>query len=162
MKHAAIAVCVLAASFTTATANAGEAGSPYLGVVYSMGTFDGSNPAAFGVRGGYYFTERLAGEAHVLIASTTSNGTKIDAGFAGFIRGEMPFTETVTGYGLVGYGSSDVSIGAVKTSYASVAYGVGAEFAFSKKMGVNVDWINYANANNRTLTAISGGVKFKF
>ncbi len=164
MKRTLIATAVLATAIS-APVYAGNPGHAYAGIDYSFDSFSGpgvsSNPANFGIRGGYYFTENVAGEVHFLTGGTTDKGIKVDQVVAGFIRGELPASKTVVGYGLLGYSTADVT-GAATKSNSGFAYGVGVDFGLTDSTAINLDYIQYFNANSQTLTAVSAGVKFTF
>jgi opacity protein-like surface antigen len=164
MKRISIGVAVLALTLA-APVYAGNAGHAYGGIDYSFGSFSGpgvsANPGNFGLRGGYYFTDNIAAEVHVLTGGTTDKGIKVDQVVAGFVRGELPATEGLAIYGLLGYASADVT-GAATKSNSGFSYGAGVEYAVSNQVGINLDYIQYFNANSQTLTSLSAGVKYNF
>lgn len=161
MKRTLIATAIATIALATPV-YAGSAGSGFVGLDYVYGSFTGgTNPANVRIKGGFYITDNIAAEVHVLTAGTTDGGIKVDQGLAGFIRGELPVSDSINVYGLLGYGSADVS-GAATKSNSSVAYGAGMEFRLADNVGINVDYTQYFDANNQKLGGLAAGVTYKF
>jgi opacity protein-like surface antigen len=161
MKRILFATTLLALACAT-PAYAGSAGTVLFGIDYAYGSFTGgASPANVLIRGGYYFTDNIAGEVHVLTAGTTDSGIKVDHAYAAFVRGEFAVSQSINLYGLLGYGSGDVS-GAATRSNSSPAYGVGAEIGIGDNVGIDVAYIQYFNANNQSLSDVTAGMTYKF
>ena len=157
---------------------ADKMGTRYMGVDYSMFTYDETGfpeaePSALRLKAGYFFTDNVAVEGQLgfgIEDDTITSGIPITLELDNFIsvllRGQIPLANTFNIYGVVGMTRADLtaSSGAIAISDAdtSVSFGVGADFEVSDDMYLNVDYMSYLDETAYDLTAFSVGLRFNF
>ena len=159
IKNVFGAIVALSALGYVSTANAEDSSKFYLGAGYSQ--FDGGDglkpTVAFGIAG-VSLTKNWSIEgrfgAGVNDASTSIGSVRVNNYYGAFVRGSIPAGESVSLYGLVGYGTGEVEARAfgfsASASESSEAYGIGAELNFgnSKAHHLGIEWARFFKDTN--------------
>lgn len=175
------ALTLLAGGIATG-ANAGEIEKPYVGLDYSVFTFDAGSsvefkPHAARVRAGSVLTKFLAVEAH---AGTGIKGDTITVNFgapvgvldvrsdveslyAVFLRPQIS-AGNLHLYALAGYGYAKMELSLPHTDVnadedsGDVSFGGGAELYLDTNWGVNINYIRY----QEDVESFGAGVAYRF
>lgn len=118
---------------------------------------DGANVSGVYVRGGYDFTPFIGAELEAQFGvwdDTVNLGGGLTAdvglnyGVAGFMKAQYPVAEQLSVFGRVGYAWAEFDASAAGLSFQDdddgLAYGVGAEWAFSGPNAIRFDYTRYS------------------
>ena len=130
---------------------------------------DSAKTYGVNLKAGYSFNEYLALEAKYLY-TPWGDESKTLRHYGLYIKPTAPINENIDVYGLLGYGKTKCQT--LNESFKGFAWGLGAEYNFSKKKdGLKNGWGVYAEytrplkksgTKNITTNALSGGVSYHF
>lgn len=182
MKKLTTAVLLMGA--LSAPVMAGNyAGVQYAMTTYAVDGFDDAEPKALVGIFGKNITDNFAVEGRLGLgmSSDTINfdfggfnfdgEAEIDNFFSVFAKGSVPMGQAAKFYGLVGLTSGKITTTVTETSTGTSAsgsdtetdlsYGVGVEFGGGNTTGT-LEYVNYIDKDDYTISAISLGANFKF
>ena len=145
-----------------------EESNLYVGVGIGLSKVEGSITSTTNTSFilGYFINEFSSAELRYLsLISNPKNETNNQSLelFSFFIKQSIPLDLLITPYVLIGYGNVKYS----NVNEASLQYGVGLEYAQSKKVNIFIDYINYFNGTindteNSDITALNLGAIYNF
>ena len=173
-----IALAAFAVSATAVQAQLyGEVGYTALKIKQTSGanTLQAS-PGVLGATIGYDVHKNVAVEAMGVFGinedTVKSNGTsvaakaKMDSSYGVFLKPKTMLGESFEVFGRLGYMSSKVSVTgagyAGSTSDSSFAYGLGANYYFTKTTYLTANYMNLYNKNNTKVDGLTFGLGMKF
>lgn len=153
-------------------------GANYQKVTYSEDGFSDIKPATVGLRLGYGFTENFAiegrfgvgsgaGDATIRVSGTNYPVSMNVENYAGaYVKLIAPANEVFSVYGVIGASSVKVKLSSgsisMTDSDSSASFGVGADIAFSKSVGLNLEWTKLLKKDGVDMNALSAGMTFGF
>ena len=166
---------IVAVYLLSASAMAAGAGSNYAGVQYGIATYSESgfpdfNPSVIVARIGHNFSKNLAVEGRFGAGLADDTQTvlgvpiaiEVDSFLSIFLKGTASVSKRVGIYGLVGY--SDVEVTASAPGVSVSASGDGISFGLGLDLGEtwNIEYVNYIDENNASLSSLNIGANFAF
>jgi len=163
-----LALASLAAVLAAAPAAFAQ-GDVELGASYSHVDLGPAEVGALTGRGSYFFTRHLGieGEASVGVKDDNIGAGKVelDHSFGAFGVLRAPVTDRFDLFGRLGYAKSELSASvpgvSVSQDFDGVAYGVGARYYFTERLGLRGDFTKYEGDNNDA-DVISVGAVVRF
>ena len=143
-----------------------EESNLYAGVGIGLSKVEGSITSTTNISFilGYFINEFTSAELRYLTLLSDSNTKQHSLElFSFFIKQSIPLDSRITPYILLGYGNVKYS----NVNETSLQYGVGLEYAQSKKVDIFIDYINYFNGTindekNSDITALNLGAVYNF
>jgi len=169
-KSLMLAACLLS---TSAMAAENYAGVQYAMVTYSESDIPDFNPSALVARVGHNFNKNFAVEGRFGIGiaddSNTISGIPVSVEVDQFIsvlaKGSLPLGAGANVYGLIGYTDGKITANAFgfssSASESDTSFGLGIEFGKGDTTG-SIEYVNYIDKNDGSLTSINLGVNFAF
>lgn len=142
------------------------------GVGYSLWSADDGDVGAVTARGRYMFTDFVGAEVEgsfgVKDETTGGFDIGIDTSFGGFAVVGAPVAENFDIFARLGYATTSFDVSGFGLSGSAdidgVAYGVGAEYFFTKSLGIRGDFTKYDGgddvAGEADVFSISGVIRF--
>jgi len=139
---------------------------------YSYWDADDGDLGAVTARGRYMFTNYVGGEVEASFGVKDESAYGIDIGidnsFAGFAVIGAPVTERFDVFGRLGYATTSFDVSGYGYSASGdidgVAYGVGANYFFTNKVGIRGDFTKYDGgddvAGEADVFSIAGVIRF--
>jgi len=172
-KTLALLALALLASTAYAANDGFYAGVNYVQVTYKETGFEKLNPSALMGRVGKEINKNVAVEGRFAVGlsedSVTILGTKVDLeidSFVGlYLKGMIP-SGSVTPYGVIGWGSGEVTAKAPGVSVggddSDISYGIGLDIAVNKGTFVNLEYGRLFKGDGFKVDALSAGIGFRF
>lgn len=172
---------VLSAGLAATTAHARDGEKPYIGLDYTVFTFDVADdiefePHAARVRAGTVLNKFLAVEAHAGAGIKGDTQTfnipsvgdvevrsDVESLYAIFLRPQLK-VENISLYALVGYGYVKAELSIPHTTIeddqdtSDISFGAGLELNIGEKWGVNANFVRYVE----DAEAFGAGVTYRF
>lgn len=119
---------------------------------------DGSEASFSAVFGnvGYQVNSNVAVEGRVGLSISDDNSYELGNYFGLFTRFSPPVNDIFFPYLMAGFGTTKISQASGDSRESSVAYGVGVNFA----IGINIEYMNYYDKDDREIIALSFGFHF--
>ncbi|MFN4023735.1 MAG: porin family protein [Hyphomonas sp.] len=164
-----LALASLAAVLIAAPAAFAQ-GDVELGAGYSHIDLGPAEVGALTGRGSYFFSRHFGIEGEASIGVKDDNvglgKVELDHSFGAFGVLRAPVTERFDIFGRVGYATSQLSasapgLGSVSEDFDGVAYGVGAKFFVTERVGIRGDFTKYEGDDNDA-DVISVGAVIRF
>lgn len=115
------------------------------------------------IKAGYDFNDYLGAEVRVSGVDKDSTGIKADYLASAYVKGMVPVSDSISLYGLVGATSVQMDKKVYgKDSIASASYGIGARYAMTDNVGINLEATQVSSHKDYELGGVSLGVDYKF
>ncbi len=123
---------------------------------------------------GHQFHDNISAEMRVgtgLGYDTVSiYGTNVNVSlsrfFGGYVRGSIPIGEYASPYLVIGYTRGQVDVTSSRFAYggckSDMSYGIGADIAFSRNWGANIEYMNYLDKDGVDISGYAVGIYAKF
>ena len=119
------------------------------------------------IKAGYDFNDYFGIEAR--LSRTDTQTSKIESNYqtSAYLKGMYPVTESISLYGLVGVTSAQIEYDNIidehkKEMVSSASYGVGARYAATENIGVNLELTQVSSHKDYELNGLFLGVDYKF
>ncbi|MFM2667052.1 porin family protein [Vibrio mediterranei] len=138
----------------------------YAGAEYqhtpSSGTADAS-PLLVQAQLGYFFTDYFAVEGRYGTSIQRSGGLNVDHTASALLKGNVPVTDQLSMYGLLGYSSVTIDQQNVGSgSDSGMSFGLGMHYALSSYTAVTFEFLNNLNSDKARLNGLSLGFQYRF
>lgn len=141
-------------------------------LIYNEDGLDTMRPAIVQARLGQDINRYLAIEGRIGggITRDEVNGTStsVQAMYAGYVKGILPLTSTLSGYGLAGIAGVQLhhNYPDFNTTDTGLSYGIGAELKVANQTSLTLEWLRVTDGNNSgyyyTADQVAFGVNWHF
>ncbi|MBC6428061.1 MAG: porin family protein [Cellvibrionales bacterium] len=157
-------------------------GLGYAALESSAGSVDRDAHGIYGSLG-VKFNKHFSGEVRAAFGVGDDQGVELDTFFGAYVRAGVPITERFSLYALAGYTRSEsgavdldaftvtvegVDVDSVEVegvdsaSETDISFGVGTDYKFTDRFGLNVEYTNYLDKGSAELSGFSVGGFFTF
>lgn len=117
------------------------------------------------IKVGYDFNDYIGAE--VRVSGVNERSSEIESTFqtSAYVKGMVPVSESVSLYGLLGATSASMEYDkntSDKKQLNSMSYGIGARYAVTEKVGLNLELNQISSHKDYELSALTIGVDYKF
>lgn len=112
---------------------------------------------------GYFFNDYFAVEGRYGTSIQRSNGLNVDSLASALLKGNVPVTNQLSMYGLLGYSSVTIDQQSVGSStQGGASFGLGMHYALSSDTAVTFEFLNNLNSDEARLNGLSLGFQYRF
>lgn len=112
---------------------------------------------------GYDFNDYIGTEVRLSGTNTHTSETYSKYQTSAYLKGMVPISESFSLYGLVGATSAKMDTNVHdKKHLNSMSYGIGARYAVTEKVGLNLELNQISSHKDYELSALTIGVDYKF
>ncbi|MDO6686253.1 MULTISPECIES: outer membrane beta-barrel protein [unclassified Agarivorans] len=112
---------------------------------------------------GHYFNDYLAVEGRYGVSTGRSGGISIDGLASLLVKGNIPLTEQIAMYGLLGGSSAKLDQQNVGSSTESgMSFGLGGHYALSKSSAITLEYLSSLNSDNAKIGGVNMAFQYRF
>ncbi|WP_418641886.1 porin family protein [Vibrio chaetopteri] len=164
-----LVAALLSSSFCTHSAFANlyaGAAFTYAGAEYQHSEQTASadaSPLMIQAQLGYFFNDYFAVEGRYGTSIQRSGGLNVDNLASALLKGNVPVTDQLSMYGLLGYSSVTIDQQNVGSgTHGGTSFGLGMHYALSSDTALTFEFLNNLNSDNARLNGLTLGFQYRF
>jgi hypothetical protein len=112
---------------------------------------------------GYFFNDYFAVEGRYGTSIQRSGGLNVDSLASALLKGNVPVTDQLSMYGLLGYSSVTIDQQNVGSgTHGGASFGLGMHYALSSDTALTFEFLNNLNSDNARLNGLTLGFQYRF
>ncbi|MDD1796045.1 porin family protein [Enterovibrio sp. ZSDZ42] len=122
-----------------------------------------ASPLLLQAQVGYFFNDYVALEARYGTSLQRTDGVSINSLASAYVKGNIPVSDQIAMYALVGVSATDIDYNAShSTSHSGISFGLGTHYALSRDTALTFEFVNAQSGENTNLNAVNLGFQYRF
>ncbi len=163
LKLLVIFFSIAFASSVAQASNYAGASIAYTNTEYSSQGSKEGNPWLIQAQFGHYFNDYFALEARYGVSIGRSGGISVDSLASLLAKGNVPISERVAVYGLLGGSAAKLDQqDAADSTEAGVSFGIGMHYALGKNSAVTFEYLSSLNLSKAKIGGLGLAYQYRF